>query len=348
MSDEKFLSPRNDLAFKRIFGTEKNKDILIHFLNDILTRSSPIEKVTFLKTIQDPEIAPLRVSIVDVMCEDSEKNLFVIEMQLSHEKGFDKRALYYASKAYCSQRTDQIPYCDLNDVYFLAITNFIPFPNKKHWLSHIGLTDLQTNEHDIPAIQLFFMQLPLFTKTERDLATMTIKEKWAYFFKYAHTVKEEDMAQIIGQDAIIQRAYDELNRFHWTREELRTYDSIEMKQAADLAVIAAAIDIGQEKGIAIGKEEGIAIGKEEGLAIGKEEGIAIGKEEGLTIGKEEGIAIGKEEGLAIGKEEGLAIGKEEGLAIGKENVKEIARKLIAQGLDRQTIITITGVLPESL
>lgn len=105
MVASKFLNPRNDLAFKRIFGSERNKDILIHFLNDILNRESPIEEVSFLKTIQDPEIAPLRVSVVDVMCEDQDKNRFIIEMQLSHEKGFDRRALYYAARAYCSQRT---------------------------------------------------------------------------------------------------------------------------------------------------------------------------------------------------------------------------------------------------
>ena len=73
MVASKFLNPRNDLAFKRILGSEKNKDILIHFLNDVLDRTSPIEEVTFLKTVQDPEIAPLRVSVVDVMCEDQDK-----------------------------------------------------------------------------------------------------------------------------------------------------------------------------------------------------------------------------------------------------------------------------------
>ena len=182
MVASKFLNPRNDLAFKKIFGSEKNKDILIHFLNDILERSTPVKDVVFLKTIQDPEIAPLRVSIIDVMCEDENKNRFIIEMQLSHEKGFDRRALYYAARAYCSQRTKKKKFKDLKDVYFLAITDFAPFPKKETWLSRIGLKDLETNEHDIEAIQLFFMQLPLFKKTKKDLEKMGLREKWAYFF----------------------------------------------------------------------------------------------------------------------------------------------------------------------
>ena len=189
MVASKFLNPRNDLSFKRIFGSEKNKDILIHFLNDMLMRPSPIKDVTFLKTVQDPEIAPLRVSIVDVMCEDEAGNRFVIEMQVSHEKAFDKRALYYAARAYCSQRVDGATFQDLNDVYFLAITDFAPFPNKTTWFSRIGLKDLDTNEHDIEAIQLFFMQLPLFNKNLKELKTT--QEKWAYFFKHADETKEE-------------------------------------------------------------------------------------------------------------------------------------------------------------
>jgi len=203
----KFLNPRNDLVFKRVFGAEKNKDILIRFLNDTLGRPVPIKEVSFLKTTQDPEIAPLRVSIIDVMCEDQDKNRFIIEMQVSHEKGFDRRALYYAARAYCSQRTRDRKFQDLKDVYFLAITDFAPFPKKKTWISRIGLKDLETDEHDIEAIQLLFMQLPLFTKTKKDLKKMTLREKWAYFFKYADETHEADLDQIIGEDKILKRAY---------------------------------------------------------------------------------------------------------------------------------------------
>ncbi len=63
MVASKFLNPRNDLVFKKILGSEKNKDILIHFLNDIIDRPALIEEVTFLKTIQDPEVAPFRILV---------------------------------------------------------------------------------------------------------------------------------------------------------------------------------------------------------------------------------------------------------------------------------------------
>ncbi|BET37050.1 hypothetical protein wNi1_10070 [Wolbachia pipientis] len=87
MALSKFLDVKNDVAFKRIFGTEKNKDILIHFLNDILINGtlaplklSPIQEVEFLTTIQDPDIAAKKQSIVDVLCRDITGMQFIIEM----------------------------------------------------------------------------------------------------------------------------------------------------------------------------------------------------------------------------------------------------------------------------
>ncbi|MFV9897412.1 PD-(D/E)XK nuclease family transposase, partial [Rickettsia conorii] len=101
----RFLDPKNNYAFLKIFGTEKNKDILIHFLNDILgyTGKEVITEVTFLKTIQDHDIAAYRQSIVDVLCRDKYGTQFIVEMQVSKHPGFEKRAQLYAAKAYSKQ-----------------------------------------------------------------------------------------------------------------------------------------------------------------------------------------------------------------------------------------------------
>lgn len=83
MALSKFLDPKLDLTFKKIFSTEKNKNILIHFLNDILgcTEVNTIQEVEFLSTIMDPEIASDKQSIVDVLCRGSSGNRYIIEMQ---------------------------------------------------------------------------------------------------------------------------------------------------------------------------------------------------------------------------------------------------------------------------
>lgn len=99
MAFSKFLDPKLDLTFKKIFGTERNKNILIHFLNDILgcTEVNTIQEIEFISTTMNPEIASERQSIVDVLCQDSVGNRFVVEMQLTRDKGFEKRAQYYAA-----------------------------------------------------------------------------------------------------------------------------------------------------------------------------------------------------------------------------------------------------------
>ncbi|AAS14247.1 conserved hypothetical protein [Wolbachia endosymbiont of Drosophila melanogaster] len=82
MALSKFLDPKLDLTFKKIFGTEKNKNILIHFLNDILgfTEINTIQEVEFLSTIQDAEIASKKQSIVDVLCRDENGVQVIVEM----------------------------------------------------------------------------------------------------------------------------------------------------------------------------------------------------------------------------------------------------------------------------
>ena len=128
----KFLDPKNDLAFKRIFGSERNKDILIHFLNDLFGNTvNPIEEVKFLKTTQDPEVAAQRASIVDVLCHDANGDYFIIEMQVDSEPGFEKWAQFYAARTYIEQRERGVEYKDLKQVTFLAITKEILFPGEK-------------------------------------------------------------------------------------------------------------------------------------------------------------------------------------------------------------------------
>jgi len=193
----KFLDPKNDAAFKRIFGTDKNKDILIHFLNDMIVfkEDGPIEEVTFLKTIQDPEIFAQKTSIVDILCRDAKGNSYIVEMQVASERGFEKRAQYYASKAYISQMHPGELYQDLKEVIFLAIANFVMFPNKAEYKSdHITL-DRKTLENDLKDFSYTFLELPKFNKDIDHLSTMT--EKWTYFFKHGEETTEEDFLKLI-------------------------------------------------------------------------------------------------------------------------------------------------------
>jgi predicted transposase/invertase (TIGR01784 family) len=260
----KFLDPKNDLAFRRIFGSERNKDILIHFLNDIFSRArNPIKDVTFLREMQAPEVQSQRVSIVDVLCEDQAGNRFIVEMQVAKEPGFEKRAQYYAAKAYIEQREKGVDYRDLKEVTLLSIADFVLFPNKSAYLSHHVMLDKHSQEHDLKDFSFSFLELPKFKKSKEELATMT--DKWAYFFKHAEHTPESDLATVAGHDLILERAYEELNRYTWTAEDLREYDAVEMKQAADRAILEGAREEGLVEGLNKGLAEGLLEGEKQTL-----------------------------------------------------------------------------------
>ncbi|WP_342271195.1 Rpn family recombination-promoting nuclease/putative transposase [Candidatus Tisiphia endosymbiont of Parasteatoda lunata] len=284
MAITKFLDPKNDVAFRRIFGSEKNKDILIHFINDVLELkgSDRIKEVTFLPTIQEPEIASKKQSIVDVLCKDENGVQLIIEMQVSPQEGFEKRAQYYAAKAYSRQlnkgKKEGARYIDLKAVIFIAISDNIIFKDKVFYKSDHIILDKDSYAHDLKDFSFTFIELPKFKITDINLLTNII-EKWCYFFKHADETSESDLRKIIGSDQVIERAYEELNQFNWTEEELLTYEQ-ETKRIMDNK---AAEDYLIESAKAEGKAEGIEIGETRGIQIGKAELVKILLQNGNSV-----------------------------------------------------------------
>ena len=341
----KFLDPKNDVAFKRIFGTEKHKNILIHFLNDMLgfSQKEKIEKISFLKTAQDPEIASKKQSIVDVLCTDEKGTQYIVEMQVARTKGFEKRAQYYAAKAYVSQMNSGEDYHRLKEIIFLAITDFVMFPEKKEYKSEHEILDRNAFTQDLKDFSFCFLELPKFTKSIGEL--QTIVEKWTYFFKHAAHTAESDVDKITGSDDIIRQAYEVLNQFSWSQEELHTYEQEKKRELDAKAILLQKEDEGIAKGIAKGKAEGLTEGIAKGKAEGLVEGIAKGKVEGLLEGIEKGKTEGLAEGIAKGKAEGLVEGIEKGKNI---VLMDIAKKMLDQGVNIADIMKLTHLSEQEI
>ena len=251
----KFLDPKNDIAFKRVFGSEEHKDILIHFINDILEfkDNDQIESVEYLSPMQNPELIYKKQSVVDVLCKDKNGVQIIVEMQVAPSKGFEKRAQYYAAKAYSRQlnKGAENKYSHLKEIIFIAITDSIIFPNKKEYKSDHIILDKNTFEHDLQDFSFTFVELPKFKKTKIDELN-GIVEKWCYFFKHADETSEEDLKKLIGSDLVIERAYDVLNQFNWSEPDLLAYEG-EIKRIRDNI---AALDYQLDKAEAKGREEG--------------------------------------------------------------------------------------------
>lgn len=241
---QKYLDPKNDVAFKRLFGTEKNKEILVNFLNDVLCRSNIIEEVEFLPTINIPDSAEQRVSIVDVMCRDKAGAKFIIEMQVVSTLEYLKRAQYYAACAYVGQRTKEVKYKDLKEVIFLAICNQTILPEHEHYISYHVMLEQSTHKNHLKDFSYTFIELEKFNKSAEALSSQL--DKWIYFFKHA---EEGDVfPQQLMKDEHIHQALDEMKSFNWSEEELLAYEHVEYEHYAYIGNMALAKEEGKIEG----------------------------------------------------------------------------------------------------
>ena len=280
----RLLDPKNDWAFKQVFGEEKHKDILLAFLNDVLDEhvlhGNLITDVTFLNVNLDTKIIALRQSIVDVLCRAQDGTYFIVEMQRASDSGFIQRAVEYASRVYLNQRdrsqktkNDKGGYKKLRPVIFLAIMEETLFPHKKAYLSHHQFRDVVSSEHDIKEMSFSFLELSKFHKEFSELQDGI--ERWAYFFKNAEHIDPEDLDKVLKEDSALSSAYKALERAAYSSEQLLDYERYtwkeeEIQTRIDDARLAGEI-AGEEKGRAEGIEQGIAQGRAEERAKAEEE-----------------------------------------------------------------------------
>lgn len=276
-----YLNPRNDIAFRKIFGDSKNKDILIHFLNDVLNKDNPdkIIDVTLINPTQLPEIDGSKESILDVLCTDNRNVQYIVEMQVSGRKGFAKRAQYYAAKAYSSQAKQSDLYHDLKGVVFLAILDFVMLPDKPHYKCDHIILDKQHHTHDLKDFYFTFIELPKFNKTN-PAELINYEEKWCYFFKHAGELDNmrNFLNSIEDNSQIIHKAYRALEAHNWTEDELRMYERMEKINKDTLAREAFLVD----EALARGEARGIEIGKTQGIEQAKLEIAQTMKQTGMS------------------------------------------------------------------
>ncbi|HLM72106.1 MAG TPA: Rpn family recombination-promoting nuclease/putative transposase [Polyangiaceae bacterium] len=253
-----FADPKTDFAFKRIFGSEEHKSVLIAFLNDMLDLDEPhrIVTVELLPPEQRPAVVELKLSIVDVKCTDARGVTYVVEMQVLQVEGFEKRVVYNVAKAYVNQLARGDLYPDLNDVVGITICDFELWPDngerKIPMLSRWRMTEQQTGSKELGQIRLVFLELP---KYDAGRPPQTVVEKWAYFFREADnlTVVPEVLAEHPFIDALEAARTAAFTAAEWE------------------AYILAGIAIQNERGaLAVAEKRGREEGREDGLRQGVE------------------------------------------------------------------------------
>ena len=210
----RYLDPTNDVSFRKLFGTEEHKPLLISFLNSILElqEKRQIKEVELLPKDQAPRIKGSNPSVLDIQCTDQRNFPYTIRIENKGVPNFVKRVEFYVPQFAAS--TD---YLLLRPVVLLAITNHIFFPSEEKVISYYEPLGVETREPDLKDLSYAFVELPKFDKNEGELKT--IQDQWLYFFKNWSDTKE--VPTNVGAE--IKEAYRSMEEGNWSQAEKDAY-----------------------------------------------------------------------------------------------------------------------------
>jgi len=329
---DKYIDPFTDFGFKKLFGEECNKDLLLDFLNELLyKKEGKIVSISYIRNEKTGRSAADRKAIFDIYCENEKGEKFIVEIQKSKQDFFKDRALYYSTFPIVEQALQGDWNYELKAVYTIAILNFVfeedkdDDPDKYRY--DVMLTDIETNKIFYNKLTFIYLAMPKFNKSVDELETRF--EKWMYVIK---NLKRFDSLPDKLRERIFEKMFAAAEIAKLSKEDYNAYiDSLNSYRDLQNCMDTAKRE-GREEGEAIGRAEGRAEGREEGEAIGRAEG----REEGEAIGRAEGRAEGREEG----REEGEAIGRAEGR---EEEKEQVAMKMLADGMSIETVSKYTGL-----
>ena len=258
----RFINPKTDFAFKKIFGSIESRDILISFINAML-RLGPeheIVDLTIIDPYQAPKIKGMEYAYLSAKARSRDESGFIIEMQVLHVHGFKEESILYdAAKAHSTQLEDGEGYPKLKPVIGLTITDFIMFKDTSEIISRFRLLD----KDDFFAcpnsdLALVFVELPKFTKTGEQLIDIT--DKWIYFLKNARSL--EIIPETLAFEHPISHAFQIANKANMTRQELDDQEHCQDQRGA----LTKAIEQGLKKGIQQGLQQRFQEGFQKGAA----------------------------------------------------------------------------------
>jgi len=250
----RFIDPLSDFGFKRLFGNEPNKDILISFLNELFKGQKEITDLTYNSTEFAGDNGGFKKVFFDLLCTGANGEQFIIEMQRAEQRNFADRAVFYTSRLINEQLPKGTSHwnIELKEVYLIAILEFnlINSPTGRY-LHNVALTNIETNEVFYNKLSYKFLELPKFVKTEAELETDL--DRWLYLLKHMNYL---DKVPAVLNKHVFQKVFNIAEVSKLTKEEKAMYDS-NLKARWDYEnSIAFAEEKAEERGIEKGIEKG--------------------------------------------------------------------------------------------
>jgi predicted transposase/invertase (TIGR01784 family) len=271
-----FADPKTDFVFKRIFGSEVHKPLLIELLNALLELEEDhrIVDLKYLSPEQHVPVEELKLSLVDVKCFDERGRHYVVEMQVLNVEGFEKRVVYNTSKAYVTQLRTGEGYPGLDDVVGVTICDFVLWPGPPvpgaapvPMLSRWRMQEQHGGALGLSQVQYVFLELPKYRSGDSPEGTI---DRWAYFFREAENLAVVPPALSVPP---YREALEVARMAGFSAGELDLYDRAKIAEQDARGALSLAEKQGRDEGRDEGRAEGRAEGRVEGRAEGLREAI---------------------------------------------------------------------------
>ncbi len=270
---DKYINPLTDFGFKKLFGTEPNKILLIDFLNQILPERHQIEDLTYAKNEQLGLNELDRKAIFDLYCVGVTGEKFIVELQKAKQNFFKDRSVYYASFPVQEQAKQGDWNYKLAPVYIVGILDFI-FDDHKEEDTLLHFVELKNQRCEVfyDKLKFVYVELPKFRKSEEELENHF--DKWLFVFKHLANLQNQPA---ILQDRVFQELFEAAEIAKFSLDERQAYED-SLKYYRDLNNV---VDTSREEGMLEGLQQGIEQGMlQKNIEIAKQM-----KAEGETIEK---------------------------------------------------------------
>ena len=273
----RYLDPKADLTFKKVFGEHKN--LVISFLNALLPFESDEDEISEVIEYMDPELRPRnplkKDSVVDLRCRDARGRQFVVEMQMMWTSEFKQRVLFNASKAYVSQLDIGHDYELLQPVYSLNLVNDT-YTEGDVWYHDYRMVSVEETNEVIEGLRLIFIELPKFKPDSFSRRRMQVL--WLRYLTEINAKTRQVPEELMAVPEI-HKAVEELEESAFTDQQLLVYDKFWDMVSTSRTLINGAIRRGLREGMQKGMEKGLKKGMEKGMKKGLQQGLKQGMEE---------------------------------------------------------------------
>jgi len=305
------LNPRVDFVFKLIFGSEENKDILMSFINSVVSEEDQVQDLTLRNPFTSKSYQQGKLIVLDIRAIDLSGQHYNIEMQITDQLDYEKRALYYWSDIYAKQLSEGSKYSELKKTIGIHVLNF-DLLDEPDFHNRYYVTNHKSKKRAFSDLELHTIELKKFD-TEITQVKTTL-ERWVTFLTKAYTFKKDTLPPTL-EDPMVKKAAHVLDMLNLDDEERLLYEG-QLKWLRD-----------EEAGIDKAYARGVAAG-EELLKVERQKA-----EEKLEAEKQKA-----EEKLEAEKQKAEAERQK-----AEADKRDIARKMETSGMDKKTIQQITGL-----